>query len=195
MADERFNPETASDWNREPGIVVVPGSNYANEMQRFEQFPSRYGSSPGNPYTYRPYPKMLYKADLWQGKPLCLAAAPDPNTFPNPNDFNRVEELARRFNEKCQRTVGDERELQKALEMGYRESPEEAVEWLQARMRSEANAAAERNYADRNMSDAAKAEAAEAVRQTFTEEGRHLPSVPEAPIKRRPGRPRKNPAA
>jgi hypothetical protein len=192
---ERYNVETAEQDNREPGILIVQGSNYAKEMAKFEQFPSKYGETPGNPYQYRPFPKMVYKADLWQGKALCLAAAPDPSSFPNPNDFHRVEEQARRFNEKCQRTVMDESELQKALEMGYRESPADAVSWLEAKREGESRGAAERAYADRNMSEPAKAEAKAAAVKAFDEEGSHLPAVPEAPIKRRRGRPRKNPEA
>jgi len=192
MAD-RFNPETAPDYNREPGIVIVPGSNYAKEMAKFEQFPSKYGETPGNPYTYRPFPKMVYKADIYQGKVVCMAAPPDPIAFQNPSDCQRAEEHALRFNQKCQRTVNDDRELQIAMETGFRESPAEAITYLEGRMRSEANAAAERNWEDRNMSEKAKVEAAVAVKKAFDEEGSHLPAVPETPIKRRRGRPRKNP--
>lgn len=189
---ERFDQETAKDYNREPGIVIVPGSNYAKEMAKFEQFPSAYGANPGNPYVYRPFPKMLYRAELWQGKPLCMAADPNPVDFSNPNELNRVQEQARQFTEKCQRIVNDEREYQKAMENGWREHPSEAVEYLQGRLRSEANAAAERNYADRNMSDSAKVESKVSEAAIFDEEGRHAGEIPEKPKKRR-GRPPKNP--
>ena len=189
MAD-RFNPETDRNWNREPGIVVVEGSNYANEMAKFEQFPSRYGQA-GNPYVKREFPKMVYRAQVWKGKIACGAQAADPNVFPNPNDFHREEELARRFTESCQMTVNDERELQRAMENGYREGPAEAVAYLEARQRDQGKAAAERNYQDRNMSEPAKAEAAVAVAEAF-DRGEHLAAVPEQPIKRRRGRPRKN---
>ena len=190
---ERFDQETNRDWNREPGIVVVPGSNYAKVMEKFEQFPSKYGSNPGNPYTYRPFPKMVYRAEVWQGKPVCMAAPPDPMAFPNPNDFHRAEESSRRFSERCQRIVKDESEYQIAMENGFRESPGEAVEYLEARQRAESNAAAERNYADRNMSEKAKVEATEEVKRIFSEEGRHAGEVPEKPRKRR-GRPPKTAA-
>jgi hypothetical protein len=187
---ERFDQETNKDWNREPGILIVPGSNYAKEMQKFEQFPSKYGPNPGNPYVYRPFPKMVYRAQIWQGKPLCMATPPDPMAFPNPADMQRVEEAARRFNENCQRIVMDEHELQVALEGGYREDPNEAVKYLEARQRAEANAAAERNYEDRLMSERARAEAKAEVRRAFEEEGRHAGEVPEKPRARR-GRPPK----
>ena len=185
---ERVNEESNPLWNREPGIVVVPGSNYARAMEKFEQFPSKYGSSPGNPYTYRPYPKMLYKAELWQGKPCCLAAPPDSSEFANPGEYQRMEEAARRFSQRCQMIVNDESERARAMESGYRESPAEAVEYLEQRQRDLGRAAAERIHADRLMSDKAQAEATEAAREHFDTEGEHLAAVPE---KRRRGRPRK----
>jgi hypothetical protein len=182
MAD-RFDPEKAPDYNREPGIVVIPGSNYAKEMAKHEQFPSKYGEVPGNPYVYRPFPKMVYQAQVWQGKAVCMATA-EPNAYPNPSEQLRAEEAARSFSERCQRTVNDQMEYQRAMEAGFRESPVEAVEYLEAKQRAIADAAAERNYADRNMGEKAKAESKVAVAKAFNEEGSHLPAVPETPIKR-----------
>jgi hypothetical protein len=182
MAD-RFDIETAPDYNREPGIVVVPGSNYAKEMAKHEQFPSKYGETPGNPYVYRPFPKMVYKAELWQGKPVCMAAV-DANAYINPSEQLRAEEAARAFSERCQRTVNDQMEYQRAMEAGFRESPTEAVEYLEAKQRAIADAAAERNYADRNMGDKARAEAAAEVKRAFNEDGQHAAEVPAKPIKR-----------
>lgn len=184
-----FDPEKDKNWNREPGIVVIQGSNYANEMAKFEQFPNKYGP-PGNPYTYRPFPKMVYRAELFKGKVACGAAPADPSEYANANEFFRMNEQAERFTQKCQLTVKDEQELQRAMENGFRESPAEAVAYLEAKMRSEARASAEREYADRNLSEGARAEAADAVKEAFNE-GRHLPVVPE---KRRRGRPRKDSA-
>lgn len=192
---ERFNPEADQSWNREPGLVVVPGSNYAKERAKFEQFPNPFGP-PGNPYVYREFPRMLYRAEVYQGRIACGATVADAGEFSNPNEYNRQEESARRFTERCQRIVNDEREMQMAMENGWRKTQAEAVAYLEARQRSQGQAAAERNYQDRNLSDAAKAEAAAAQMTHFQETGQHLEAVPEAPVKRRPGRPRKNaPAA
>lgn len=186
---ERFNEESNPMFNsRESGLVIVPGSNYANEMEKFEQFPSRYGGSPGNPYQYRPFPKMLYRAEFWKGKAVCMAAPPDPLEYPNPSEFQRVEEAARRFSESCQLIVKGEVEYQRAMENGYRESPDEAVSYLLSRRAAQGQAAAERAYADRGMSEAAQAEAKAASVEHFDNEGEHLAAVPE---KRRRGRPRK----
>jgi hypothetical protein len=120
-----------------------------------------------------------------------MAAQPDPLSFPNPSDFQRAEEAARRFTEQCQRTVNDERELQAAMENGYRSSPEEAVEYLRGRQNAESQAAAVRRYEDRNMSEAAQAEAKVAEREHFDTEGAFLGEIPE---KRKRGRPRKDAA-
>lgn len=188
------NQERDPLYNREPGMVIIPGSNYAKEMQKFEQFPSKYGPKPGNPYVYRPFPKMVYKADSYNGKVVCMAAPPDPNEFANPDEYRRAEERARRFTEACQAIARDEREFQTLMERGYRESPTEAVELLEAKMRGRSDAAAERHFRDRNMSEQARAEAAAAEAQVFDEEGAQAGEIPEKPIRRRRGRPPK-PAA
>ena len=186
---ERIDQETHPKYNAPVGgLAVEQGSAYAEMMRKFEQFPSQWGHQPGNPYQYRPFPKMVYRAELYKGKPVCMAAPPDPMEFPNPGDFQRAQEAAFRFSERCQRIVNDERELQAAKENGFRESPEEAVTYLKLRQGAEFEGVAHRNYEDRNMSDAAKAEAAAEAARIFDEEGRQAPEIPE---KRRRGRPRK----
>jgi hypothetical protein len=171
------NPEKDPQWNQEPGIAIVPGSNYANYMQQFEQFPSKYGSSPGNPYTYRPFPKMLYKASRFNGTPCCMAAQPDPIEFKNPAEWDRMCQLAIRFTDSCQKIVKDEREMSIAMESGWRENPQEAVEWLIERDLAISQANAHREYEDRNMSEKAKAE----VKAVQDERGGEpVPEKPEA---------------
>jgi hypothetical protein len=181
-------PETDPRWNREPGIVIVPGSAYANEMAKFEGRETKWtiGTVPGNPYTYKPFPKMVYRAERWNGAPACMAAPPDMIEFKDPREFDRFEQLAQRFNERCQLIVNDEREFQKAMEAGYRESPGEAVAFLISRDQKISQAEAHRNYEDRNMSDAAKAEI-KAAKEAIGNDP--LPEVVEQP---RRGRPRKN---
>lgn len=187
---ERFNQETDPRWNTEAGTLPNPTSNFSKEMAKFEQFPSQYGS-PGNPYRYREFPRMVYRAELWKGKPVCMAAPVDPYEFPRAEELQRAEDQARRFTERCQLIVKDEAELQKARENGYRDTPDEAVAYLTGRQRAEGQAAAERHYADRNMSESAKAEAKAEEARIFSEQGRQTGEIP---AKRR-GRPRKNAAA
>lgn len=180
---ERFNPESDPAWNRDPGIVVVPGSNYAKERAKFEQFPTAFGS-PGNPYVYREFPKMMYRAEVYQGRIACGATVADSGEFANPNEYNRQDEAAQRFSRRCQREVKDEREQQIAMESGWRTTQAEAVAYLEARQKAQGQAAAERTYQDRNLSEPAKAEAKAAELQHFNETGRHLEAVPEKPVKR-----------
>jgi len=187
MSEARpFDAEKDASFNREPGIVIIPGSNYAKEMQKFEQFPGKYGADPGNPYTYRPYPKMLYRAQHRHGVVACMAAPPDSLEFKDGREYERAAESAQKFTDACQRIVNDESEQSRAAEDGWREFPAEAVKVLQARDETVSRATAERNYADRNLGELAKREVAEAVAAVG---GEHVPTIPE---KRRPGRPRTN---
>ena len=181
-----MNMETDPRYNTEGGVVVVPGSNYAKEMEKFEQFPSKFGSRPGNPYAYRPFPKMLYRAEHWNGKATCMAAEPNPVEYSDPREWERHQELARRFTEKCQRIVNDEREMQAAMENGWREGPLEAVEYLLGRDKDVSTATAHRHFEDRNMSEKAKAEIKAAEEEAG---GAHIPEIPAKPIRRR-GRPK-----
>ncbi len=180
------NQEADIIYNREPGIAIIPGSNYAREMMKYEQFPSAYGPNPGNPYTYRPYPKMVYKAEHYKGKVCCMAAPPDPHDFADPREYERADEGARRFTEKCQKIVGNEVERSQAFEQGYREHPDDAVAYLLGRDKSKSTAAAHRAYEDRGMSEPAKREIAAAQDAA---DGQHVAEVPEQPRKRM-GRPK-----
>lgn len=187
----RFNEETDPTWNREAGIVIIPGSNLQKENEKWEQFPGKWGSNPGNPYRYQPFPKMLYRADKFQGVVVCMAAPPDPMEYANPGEYTRKEEQARRFNESCQKIVKSEAEMAVAMESGWRETPEDAVAWVKARDAAHMERAANRAYTDRNLSEKAQAEVAKAIEAA---DGDPLAEVPEQP-KRRRGRPRKNPEA
>lgn len=180
------NQETDERYNREPGIAIVPGSNLQKEYAKFEQFPYDQWAfgRPGNPYTYRPFPKMLFRAELVNGKALCMMPAADPYGTADPRAYERAEEHARRFTERCQRIVKDEQEMSRAAEDGWRESPQEAVEYLERRETARADAAAERAYADRNMSEPAKREILAEQNATG---GEHIPAMPE----KRRGRPKK----
>lgn len=179
--EERVNPEKHPEFNREPGVVVVPGSNFAKYMESFEQFPSKYGSNPGNPYNYRDFPKMLYRAEEVNGKAVCMSAAPNPLEFKDQQEFHRAEEMARKFTERCQLKVNSREEQQKAMENGWREDPTEAVEYLRGRQKDVSTAAAERLHAEQRMSAKAKAESKAAM----DEAGVHLGEIPETPILRR----------
>lgn len=180
-----FNQETDRRYNVEPGIAVIPGSNLQKEMAKFEQFHSKWtdGSGPGNPYRYRPFPKMLFRAERRGGPIECMAPPPDRYEYRDDRAFQHAEEAARRFTEKCQRIVKDEREYTRAMEEGWRESPQEAIAFCNERENAISREVAHRNYDDRNLSEQAKAE----ITAAELEAGEPLPEIP---AKRR-GRPRK----
>lgn len=173
-----FNQETDPSMNTEPGIALVPGSRFLHEVSKYEQFHSRYtqgvSGGPGNPYVYRPFPKMVYRAEHWQGKVCCMAATPDPYEFKDHREAERAEMAAQRFTERCQKIVRDETEFARAMEDGWRATPAEAVDHVLARDRAEANATAERNYQDRHMSEAARREVVEVE---LAAGGEHQPEI------------------
>jgi hypothetical protein len=84
--------------------------------------------------------------------------------------------------------VNDEQEQRNMMSRGYVQGPDKAVEALEHQERGLAAAAAERAYADQRMSAKAKEESAAADDSTIS----HLGEIPETPIRRGPGRPRKD---
>lgn len=126
-----------------------------------------------------PYPKMLYRA---QHRPdgkrsvgeidgrLCV-----PSGHPVQPD------TAEQWTARCQLTVKDEAEHQRAMENGWRETPGEALEYLKARDDKVADATAERHFTDARMSEQAQREAAEADHQTL----RHIPDLGSAADRKR----------
>lgn len=171
-----FNQDRDPEYNREAGIAVIEGSNAQREMAKWEQFRSRWTGSgePGNPYVYRPFPKMLYQAHRHKGALAVMAAPPDPSWFKDPQEYARAEAEGEAFNRKCQMTVNDENQYQRAMESGWRETPQEAMDFVKARESRIGDETAERLYRDRNMGEAARAEA-----QLVTDEagGEHQPVI------------------
>ena len=184
IEEKRTDPLPPNPPDRSRGIQLNPGSEWAKELQKFEQWPTASAPRPGNPYQYRPFPKMVYKADKFNGKIASHAVVGPQWEYKDADEYRRQEESAAKFTESCQRIVKDERELQKAYEEGYRGDPVEAVEYLKAKDRAISTATAERHYADQKMSEAAQREAAAA--DAASDE--HVPEVPEKPRKR--GRPK-----
>ena len=160
------------------GCIVAKDSDEGKEYMRWEK-----------PYRFEPFPKMLYMA---RKRPDGVVSVSESNDrlFSVPGQMERAG-AAEAFNASCQKTVKSEDELRVALEQGWRPTPQEALERFDAKERAIGDAAANRAWSERNMSEAAKAEAA-AV-DASTED--HVPTIPETPIRRSPGRPRKTVAA
>lgn len=189
MSEEEYRPrsqDTDPEYNQKGGVVVVPGSPLAKEMERWEQFPSKWGQNPGNPYVKREFPLMVYRAQKISGKPFIQMPEPMTHDFQTRDSYKAALAKKESFDRGCQRVVQDETELSRAMEDGWRPTPDEAISHALSRDESVARAAAEREYADSRLSEAAQAEV-KAAKEAVG--GEHLPEIPEKPIRRR-GRPK-----
>lgn len=127
------------------------------------------------------FPMMLYKAHRRPDGVASVNEAHDGRLGGRSNE----QTLASSFNMRCQIIVGSPNRtleqnmvaLQSALEQGYRKTQLEALARLQAREEGEATVAAHRLHEDRNMSDAAKAEAHAADAASPL----HVPEITEKP--------------
>lgn len=171
------------DYNLKGGVAVVQGSKLAQEMQKWEQFPSKWGDKPGNPYTGpKEFPMMIYKAQEINGKPFVQMPEPISYNFRTRDEYKAALHHKEAFDKGCQRIVNDETELSRAIEAGWRPGPQEAVEFALARQEKLSRAAAEREYADSKMSPKAQAEAKAAKEAVGNE---HLGEIERKPVRRR----------
>ena len=138
------------------------------------------------PYAFRPYPQAMYGpwSDEAKLKALRTVARQRELDLNDEYDYREAESHIAAFDT---RLVQTDRECADWLAKGWADEPggvKSATERLEQDI---ATAAAHRNWDDRQMSPAAKAEAdaVEAAREDF------VPEVPETPIKRGPGRPPK----
>lgn len=161
------------------GVIHSPESEYVKEREAWEmrnRFPGGY--DPRN----HPFPKMLYMAKQRpDGKISVGESAALDHIFGRPGG-------AEQFSATCQRLVKSEGEYRQAQEEGWRDTHAEAMAYHEKLHKFVSDAAAHRLHEDRNMSEAAKAEAAAADAESFD----HVPEIPE---KRGVGRPRKQSAA
>lgn len=111
------------------------------------------------PFVHQEYPKMLYRAGR-----------------PDSGNVKIVDSL----------TVYSEREEQTAIDDGFRQGQDKALEAFKARDVEFAKLAAERHFHERRMSEQAQAEAHAIDSETV----QHVPEIPATPIKKR-GRPAK----
>jgi hypothetical protein len=148
-------------------IIITAESELGKELAKWEQ--------PDYNPTAHPFPRMLYKAHRRPDGTPSVGEALD-------SIFGSQPGSAEAFTASCQMTVQDETEEIRALEMGWRRSPQDALEHFEEKEKFLSTAAAHRHHEDRNMSEAAKREAAEADAAT----AEHVAEVP-----RKRGRPRK----
>jgi hypothetical protein len=146
-------------------VMISPASELGKELRKHEQHHTRFsldeeGSSvPGNPYVYREYPRMLYKARVHaNGQTKCMVAEPPAYEFDKMDQWERAVLYAATFNASCQRTVNNDQELDRALSDGWRKSIPEALQYAEGLAQDIARAAAEAAHSVQRMSAKAQAE-------------------------------------
>jgi hypothetical protein len=147
-------------------VVITPDSDEAKERAKWEQHSDRFGP-PGNPYVYREYPRMLYRARRRDDGQLMVI---DPTN--------------EQWSRGSYAIAHNEHELEKLMGQGWRKTQQEALEYAHGLEEDISDAAAHRAYEDRNMSDKAKVESV----QVEEASGLHVPEIPQ---KKRRGRPPK----
>jgi hypothetical protein len=151
------------------GLVINPHSELGKELRKWEQHYSELtprGTKPGNPYEFRPYPKMLYRAVARKGKPECLVGVPEVWGYEKAEMFERAVQETEAFNKSNQKIVRDELEEAVATGQGWAESPAAAIAAYEQRQIAIGNAAAEANFAASRMSEKAQRELTAANEQT-----------------------------
>jgi hypothetical protein len=150
-------------------VVINPASEYAKEIRKHEQHPTRFALDedgnmrPGNPYVFRPYPRMLYKAQRQpNGQPACLMPQPDSFAFEKMDQYERAILQVETFNKACQTIVPSEEAERVAQGQGWSLTPQAALERYEQEQQAHAQAAAEAAHAAQRMSEKARAELAAA---------------------------------
>ena len=144
------------------GLVINPHSALGKELRKWEQHRTELvprGTNPGNPYVYREYPKMLYRAQrLPNGQSGCLAQHPDPYQFERADQFERAVLMVESFNRSCTRVVSDESQERIAIGQGWAVDPKAAMAVYEQEQQAIGNAAAEAAYAAQGMTSKARDE-------------------------------------
>lgn len=158
------------------GRVISPESEEGKELAKWEQFPANWNGNvvqAGNPYVYRPFPKMLYKATKREdGRIVCLESEPAMSAFLTMDSYQREVARVHAHNASACLTVGSADEMERAVRQGWVEgSPLDAIARLKAFEDEIANAAAEANAKAVGMTDKARRERNK--RESATDE--HVP--------------------
>jgi len=143
-------------------VMHPPDSEYAKERVKWEAQNSVLGVGL-RPYVKRDYPMMLFHA----------AALPQ-------GGIDLVET----------RIAGTADERTRFEQNGFRPTPDEAIQQVKDQQREFAELAAERNYEKAHTLSSKAVAEVEAVEAAAS--SRHVPTIPETPIKKR-GRPKKEP--
>ena len=158
------------------GARVSAESQLGKELMKWERKPDW---RPEN----NPFPRMLYRAMHRPDGKRSVGEVLDHVCVPSGQQVYAG--AAEQWTARCQLTVKNEAEMARALETGWRFSPQEALDKLESDDNNKGNLTAERHAADARMSEKAQREA-DAIDHTTLKQ---IPSIPEQPI-RRGGRPK-----
>ena len=141
--------------------IITPDSEEGKELLKWEQYPSNWNGEhipAGNPYVYREYPRMLYKAVERNGRVTCLEPTPSPYTYATAQEYDRAVMLNEHQNRECTCTVHSAREHAAKTSSGWRDTPTEALKHYESIQQEMARVAAEVAYDVQRMSEKARAE-------------------------------------
>lgn len=161
-------------------VIITPDSELGKELRRWEQHNTKLALDndgvfkPGNPYVFRPYPKMVYKAVKKEnGKVVCMVPLPEPVHFALQNAYLAAVADAEALNARCHKIVESEQQWMVAKGQGWCESPEAAIEQFEREEQALGNAAAEAAFAASRMSDKAQRDFNQVQEMT----AEHVPDV------------------
>jgi hypothetical protein len=150
-----------------------------------------YESKPGNPYQYREYPKMLYRAARRpNGQAACQLAPPPLNAFTGASavdEWQREMLAVESFNIANRKTVTDDQAERIAVGQGWCLSQQAALDQYEQNQIAIGNAAAEVAASVTKMSAKAQAEHAAAEETTIE----HVTDIKPQRRHKKRGRPRK----
>lgn len=152
------------------GMVINPHSALGKELRKWEQHRSELvprGTNPGNPYVFREFPKMLYKAQrMPNGQYACLSSAPDPYAYERMDLYQQATLMVETFNRSCTRIVANESEERLAKGQGWSNTTTDALKAHEAHEQAIGDAAAEANFYAKRMTAKAQEELNAAAEST-----------------------------
>src|SRR5262245_54989439 len=158
--ESAFGRELAS-WNTPRNRFVVDSNGDEILDNNGQRIPGR------NAVGIEPFPMMVYKAQKNElGKVLWLEVLPLAEWYPDERSYALACANIEAFNKRCYKTVGNEHELQQALNDGWSKTAQEALDKHERLEQDIANAAAEANFAAKRLSANAQAELDAAGRET-----------------------------
>ena len=173
------------------GYLPYDGARISTESELGKKL-LEWERKPGYDPAKNPFPKMLYRARHRPDGRRSVGEVLD-SLFPVQGAAGPmvVAGAAEQWTRGCQLTVNDEQEMQRAMENGWRKTPQEALDYLEASDNRVTVATAERHYSDSRMGERAQAEAAEVDQSTLRQVPEITPEVREQAVARKRGRPRK----